>query len=240
METICAFTSFSIYVSKTCPRRLSNYHHNGRNRIHIRTLVYRVTNYPTTPLSWSYKHILIYHIYIYIWKRVRLSNSTEDKNPRIDRSLYSCTANTVSADDQALARASADKEPSNQQSWYHQRPHEIFRCPNGPLARYVKLRLGHPPGMLGTFSPPPRVSDPDMHHGTCVMQVPWCMLGWLTSGFLWSRWRENVPGILGACATRNITYLVRGPWQDLNIPQKKSMHPPFPLIFSSPSAIEKK
>ena len=24
------------------------------------------------------------------------------------------------------------------------------------------------------------VSDPDMHHGTCVMQVPWCMLGSLT------------------------------------------------------------
>ena len=38
---------------------------------------------------------------------------------------------------------------------------------NGPLARYVKLRVAHAPGMLGTFSPPPRVSDPDMHHGTC-------------------------------------------------------------------------
>ena len=39
-----------------------------------------------------------------------------------------------------------------------------------------------------TFSPPPRISDPDMHHGTCVTHVPWCMLGSLTSGFLWSRW----------------------------------------------------
>ena len=29
----------------------------------------------------------------------------------------------------------------------------------------------------------------DMHHGTCVSHVPWCMLGKLTSGFLWSRWR---------------------------------------------------
>ena len=36
---------------------------------------------------------------------------------------------------------------------------------------------------------PPRVSDPDMHHGTCVTLVPWCMPGSLTSGFLWSRWR---------------------------------------------------
>ena len=39
------------------------------------------------------------------------------------------------------------------------------------------------------FSPPLRVSDPDMHHGTCVTHVPWCMTGSLTSGFFWSRWR---------------------------------------------------
>ena len=60
---------------------------------------------------------------------------------------------------------------------------------HGPLARYVKLRVAHAPGMPGTFSPPSRISDPDMHHGTCVMHVPWCMPGSLTSGFLWSRWR---------------------------------------------------
>ena len=36
--------------------------------------------------------------------------------------------------------------------------------------------------------PPPRVNDPDMHHGKCVTHVPWCMSGLLTSGFLWSRW----------------------------------------------------
>ena len=46
-----------------------------------------------------------------------------------------------------------------------------------------------------------------MHHGTCVMHVPWCMSGWLTSGC-----RENAPSIPGACATRNFTYLARGPW----------------------------
>ena len=60
---------------------------------------------------------------------------------------------------------------------------------HGPLTRYVKLRVAHAPGMPGTFSPPPRVSDADMHHGTCVAHVPWCMSGSLTSGFLWSRWR---------------------------------------------------
>ena len=30
------------------------------------------------------------------------------------------------------------------------------------------------------------------------------------------RWRENVPGISGACATRNFAYLVRGPYQSLS------------------------
>ena len=52
----------------------------------------------------------------------------------------------------------------------------------------------------------PLVSDPGMHHGTCVTHVPWCMSGSLTRGG-----GENVPGIPGAwCATRNFTYLVRG------------------------------
>ena len=41
--------------------------------------------------------------------------------------------------------------------------------------------------MPGMFSPPPWVSDPSMHHGTCVTHVPWCMPESLTSGFLWSR-----------------------------------------------------
>ena len=59
----------------------------------------------------------------------------------------------------------------------------------GPLARYLKLWITHAPGMPGTFSPPPRVSDPDTHHGTCVTHVPWCMSGSLASGFLLSQWR---------------------------------------------------
>ena len=39
------------------------------------------------------------------------------------------------------------------------------------------------------FPPSLRVDDPDMHHGTCVTHVPWCMPGSLTSGFPWSRWQ---------------------------------------------------
>ena len=53
------------------------------------------------------------------------------------------------------------------------------------LSRYAKLRVAHVPGMPGTFSPSPWVSDPDMY-------VPWCMLGSLTSGFLWCRWRGKL------------------------------------------------
>ena len=45
------------------------------------------------------------------------------------------------------------------------------------------------------FQSKPLVSDPGMHHGTCVTHVPWCMSGSLTRGD-----RENVPGIPGACA----------------------------------------
>ena len=53
----------------------------------------------------------------------------------------------------------------------------------------------------------PLVSNPAMHHGTCITHVPGCMSGSLTrvGG-------ENVLGIPGACANRNFTYLVRGPW----------------------------
>ena len=39
------------------------------------------------------------------------------------------------------------------------------------------------------------VSDPGMHHGTCVTHVPWCISGSLTCGG-----GGNVPGIPGACA----------------------------------------
>ena len=66
-------------------------------------------------------------------------------------------------------------------------------------------------GNAGNVFPTPRVSDSDMHQGTCVTHVPWCMPGSLTSGFL-CLWRVNIPGIPSTCATRNFTYLVRDPW----------------------------
>ena len=60
---------------------------------------------------------------------------------------------------------------------------------NAPLARYVKLRAANAPGVPGTFSPPPLIIAPDLHRGTCVTHVPWCMSGSIISGFLWSWWR---------------------------------------------------
>ena len=82
---------------------------------------------------------------------------------------------------------------------------------HGPLSRYVKLRVAHAPGMPGTFSPPPtsmettswrsRHASRHVRHARAVMHVRSLTRG---SG-------ENVPGIPGACATRNSTYLVRDP-----------------------------
>ena len=68
-------------------------------------------------------------------------------------------------------------------------------------------------GNTGNVSPrrrlqmKPLVSDPGMHHGTCVTHVPWCM-----SGSLFRGGGENVPGIPGARPARNFTHLARGPY----------------------------
>ena len=64
------------------------------------------------------------------------------------------------------------------------------------------------------------VSNPDMHHGTCVTHVPWCMSGSLNRGG-----GENFPGIPGACATRNITYLARGPCATWHSVSSRSVFP---------------
>ena len=52
----------------------------------------------------------------------------------------------------------------------------------------------------------PPISDPAMHHGTCVTHVSWCMSGSLNRGG-----GINVPSIPGACATRKFAYLARVP-----------------------------
>ena len=100
-----------------------------------------------------------------------------------------------------------------------------------------KIAGAHAPGMPGTFSPPPRVSDPDMHHGTCVTHVPWCMPGSLTSGFLWSRrWGKTFPAFPAHAQStfcvsgkrpmtlpRRLDYLINFHcYGDLVIPKQKS------------------
>ena len=67
-------------------------------------------------------------------------------------------------------------------------------CATWASCHIRKIAGAHAPGMPGTFSPSPHVSDPDMHHGTCITHVPWCMPESLTSGFLWNRRRgETFP-----------------------------------------------
>ena len=64
------------------------------------------------------------------------------------------------------------------------------------------------------FQRKPLVSDPGMHHGTCVTHVPWCMSGSLTCGD-----RENVPGIPGARAPAILRI-----WQEAHCVSQKYTH----------------
>ena len=87
----------------------------------------------------------------------------------------------------------------------------IYSCPSWASCQITYNCGCACAGNAGNVSSPPQVSDPDMHHGTCVSYVAWCMPESLTSDFLWSRrlgkrsrhsWRM-----------RNTQfYLVRGPW----------------------------
>ena len=71
--------------------------------------------------------------------------------------------------------------------WASYQIHKIAGCACAGNAGNVSPRR--------RFKRKPLVSDPGMHHGTCVTHVPWCMSGSLTCGD-----GENVPGIPGACA----------------------------------------
>ena len=78
----------------------------------------------------------------------------------------------------------------------------------------------------------PLVSDPGVRHCMCVTHVPWCMSGSLARGG-----GENIPGIPGACVTRNLTYLGWGPcaykqgwcWSTFNVGFLSSMSANFQI-----------
>ena len=65
-------------------------------------------------------------------------------------------------------------ETLTQSEWHYHTEDNVWfgvtSCLCVPRASYQihKLRVAHAPEMPGTFSPPPRVSDTDIHHGTCV------------------------------------------------------------------------
>ena len=82
---------------------------------------------------------------------------------------------------------------------------------HGPLARYVKVRVAHVPGMPGTFPRQRGFAIP-----TCITTRAWrpcrvaCRDRWLAVSYEVGG-GENVLGILSVCATHNFTYLPRGP-----------------------------
>ena len=93
------------------------------------------------------------------------------------------------------------------------------RANNGPLTRFEKLWVAHTcAGNAGNvfsttdLKKKTLVSDPGMHHVTCLTHVPWCMSVSLTCGG-----GGNVPGIPGACAVDNFAYLVRGPRRSVSM-----------------------
>ena len=66
------------------------------------------------------------------------------------------------------------------------------------------------------FFPPPQVSDPAIHHGTCITHVPWCMPGSLTGGFLWS-WRRG--------KRSRYSRRMRNPQSDVSSKRPMALHP---------------
>ena len=70
---------------------------------------------------------------------------------------------------------------------------------NGPLARYVKLRVAHAPGMPERF---PRRRLKRKPHARVVMYVE----------IAYPRWQGKRSRHSRRMRIRNCTYLVRGPW----------------------------
>ena len=139
------------------------------------------------------KHMV--SIYIYHWRN----------NPWfIQRSCGGYTTDTMRFNGSSRANRHRDILKSGLILGFHQanvrRRYKVTPSLNGPLVSYVKCRLRMRRECRERF---PRyrlqmkslVSDPGMHHGTCVTHVPWCMSGSLTRDG-----GENVPGIPGACA----------------------------------------
>ena len=69
------------------------------------------------------------------------------------------------------------------------------------------------------------VSDPGMHHGTCVTHVSWCMSGSLTRDG-----GENVPGIPGACTPAILPIWQEAHAWDFTTLNTRTMYTQTPII----------
>ena len=124
-----------------------------------------------------------------------------DGNPPITTGLPSCRPSYAEVKDSiSWLHHKPRRRPINQASFYISINYLASRLPSWASYQIRKIAGGACAGNAGNVFPrrrfqrKPLVSDPGMHHGTCVTHVPWCMSGSLTCGD-----GENVPGIPGAC-----------------------------------------
>ena len=88
---------------------------------------------------------------------------------------------------------------------------QMTSLPHGPLTRYGKLWIVHALGMRRTFYPPLTTKETASERSRHATRHVRHAHGVMHVGIANPRWRKNVPGIHGACATHIFAYLVRGP-----------------------------
>ena len=102
-------------------------------------------------------------------------------------------------------------------AWGSYHLHKIARCACAGNTRNVSLR--------GRCHRKPLVKDSDMHHGTCVTHVPWCMSGSLTCGG-----GKTFPAF---SAHAHPQFYASGPWQNTIYPVLRLVDTMHCLIVNS-------
>ena len=87
---------------------------------------------------------------------------------------------------------------------WHDESSNKYMASHGPLTRYIKLRVAHAPGMPGTFSLSPTSKETDSYRSRNASRHMRDTRAVMHVGIANLRWRGNVPGIPGACATSNL------------------------------------
>ena len=140
------------------------------------------------------------------------SDQNDNHDDDDNAAAVAAAAAAAAADDDDMKNDKNDNNNKNNNNNNNHNELIAMVLVHGPFTRYVKLRVA--PGNAGNVFPAPiskepLVSDPGLHHVTCVTHVPLCMSGSLTHGG-----KKNVSDIPGPCATRNFTYPSRGSWHD--------------------------